>query len=460
MALLLSHFRRNNGIVLSIMLLVFSCFDPFFSIVDSFGIVSNKIHVWDDVLTFDQCQDLHDLAKDHQNRVQEDSHVFRWNNKYHIPNEKDPSSSLSLLLSLTPLECAIASIIHQLYHDDQNNNSNNKNNDDDNNIIVEYWTRQEYLDLEIHADMDEGLLETTNDEIMGVQLQYPTYAHVLYLLAGEEEEEDDDHDDDRIRKENIGPTCIFPSHLGGWNTTRCTGNGADTTTSMVTVPVVPGRVLRFPGSAMHAVPKPLYRWFDDVLDQDENEWQCGDDDDDDDADDRNIVRSVVLFNIWYNGKGPSDVTTVHDDSGDYFVMDRLESSTTATAMPDGIELEDDHDDNVISIHRTHSASKKANVQKQIDAWKRSYGSCYEQLHCQLWDYWNPVEIVSEQATTNKESLDGTQTPLCMALMGSPRRRLWANKFVKLHGNKNSIRLGLQETTAPRSFELRQQDTSR
>jgi hypothetical protein len=63
---------------------------------------------------------------------------------------------------LTPLERALNSVLVEL-------------GTEEDGTIVEYWTRQEYLDLETHADLDED--ELAEDGI----LRFPTFGHVLYL---------------------------------------------------------------------------------------------------------------------------------------------------------------------------------------------------------------------------------------------------------------------------------------
>eukprot|EP00536_Pseudo-nitzschia_multiseries_P004345 jgi/Psemu1/323428/estExt_fgenesh1_pg.C_720003 len=124
-------------------------------------------------------------------------------------------------------------------------------------VVVEYWCRQEHLNLEAHADVDEvwferwckkhkkdGDVDIDDDDAKA--FRYPTFGHVLYLT-----------------KPTLGrgPTCVFPplqdkgknNNKRNSDSTTCI---ADEITSVVTIPSVPGRVLRFPGNAVHAVPKP------------------------------------------------------------------------------------------------------------------------------------------------------------------------------------------------------------
>ena len=140
----------------------------------------------------------------------------------------------------------------------------------DTNEGVEYWCRQDYLDLEVHSDIDELALELEEEE--GRILRYPEHGHVLYLQI------DIENSDDAY---NSCPTCIFPTRRGGWKSSLSTtrdsddsdddddddddsgNNNNDNNASIpiVTIPAVQGRVVRFKGDLMHAVPKPATRWL-------------------------------------------------------------------------------------------------------------------------------------------------------------------------------------------------------
>eukprot|EP00537_Pseudo-nitzschia_pungens_P019470 CAMPEP_0172409764 /NCGR_PEP_ID=MMETSP1061-20121228/76536_1 /TAXON_ID=37318 /ORGANISM="Pseudo-nitzschia pungens, Strain cf. pungens" /LENGTH=423 /DNA_ID=CAMNT_0013145929 /DNA_START=73 /DNA_END=1344 /DNA_ORIENTATION=- len=180
---------------------------------------------------------------------------------------------------------------------------------------VEYWTRREWRSIHAHADVDEyrakeeqrrpesGSGETqpqTPSPLGG--FRYPRNGHVLYLRVGTE-----------VR----GPTCIFPNRRSGGDLLRktsalptATGDGScdaadgtessvvddndandnddnDNTVELVTVPAVPGRLLRFRGDYLHAVPRPTDLWLLKFVKgsptfEPEEEWG----------------RSVVLFNTW------------------------------------------------------------------------------------------------------------------------------------------------------------------
>jgi hypothetical protein len=139
---------------------------------------------------------------------------------------------------------------------------------------VEYWSRQEWRHIEAHADVDEALAKQQDRAGSTKEgFRYPDSGHVLYLKVGTE-----------VR----GPTCIFPNHSTG-------GQLADGEVELVTVPAVEGRLLRFEGNLLHAVPRPTDIWFLPFV-------QGGPDF----APEETYGRSVILFNTW-SQEPPMDV---------------------------------------------------------------------------------------------------------------------------------------------------------
>jgi hypothetical protein len=120
---------------------------------------------------------------------------------------------------------------------------------------VEYWTRQRWMHIGAHADIDEWHAASAPD----ARALYPAHAHVLYLAVGR-----------RVR----GPTCVWEG-----------GEASPFDGCMVAVPAVSGRVVRFDGSLQHAVPRPADVWLDANPAR-----ECGSPEE--------FVRSVVLFNTW------------------------------------------------------------------------------------------------------------------------------------------------------------------
>ena len=154
----------------------------------------------------------------------------------------------------------------------------------DDSKYVEYWTRQEWRSIHAHADVDEykAKEEQKTGKIGDESFRYPRNGHVLYLQVGSQ-----------VR----GPTCVFPDRRSGGDLLRnidtvSEGLDMDETSSssnveLVTVPAVPGRLLRFQGDYLHAVPRPTDLWLLKFVKgsakfEPEEEWG----------------RSVILFNTW------------------------------------------------------------------------------------------------------------------------------------------------------------------
>jgi hypothetical protein len=100
-----------------------------------------------------------------------------------------------------------------------------------------------------------------------------------------------------------GPTCIFPGRQSGGDLLRPIQEEDDTKRSsveLITVPCVPGRLLRFQGDYLHAVPRPTDLWLLKFV-QGSSEFTPEED----------WGRSVVLFNTW-GDEPPQDVP--EDDS--------------------------------------------------------------------------------------------------------------------------------------------------
>ena len=272
------------------------------------------VRVFDGVFSPGAAAQLRDLARQHRARAtaSDGSSVF------HRPPPPG--------VTLTALEAALDSALTAL---------------GDGGTVVEYWSRDDYINIDAHCDVDEGLLLDEGDTI-----RCPEWAHVAYLGVG-----------DGVR----APTVVFPDKRGGWGSGEDEGamgegggggggdgegeegEGADV--RMVIVPAVEGRVLRFGGSATHAVPKPADRWLlpdveERILREQENDgrnddgefwWNSfeeEDDEDDEDEDDDEDTRVVLLFNTW--------------NTAPLYV----ERDPATGAMPMGIELVDDGGDQV------------------------------------------------------------------------------------------------------------------
>ena len=119
--------------------------------------------------------------------------------------------------------------------------------------LKEYWSRDKYINIDVHADIDEAILR--DEDVLRCTLM----GRVLYL---------------QMEENMLGSTVVFPHKQVDWKLIEDDNHAQ-------------GRVLRFPGGAMHAAPRPYYRWLSLV--------PSGDTGDEDNAD---IERSVLLFNTW------------------------------------------------------------------------------------------------------------------------------------------------------------------
>ena len=94
---------------------------------------------------------------------------------------------------------------------------------------VEWWGRSDWRPIEAHRDVDE------EGAVVRGERRYPTYSLVVYL---------------DVEPGMRAPTCLWlPNNTGD-------------TSSLMVVPAVPGRVLIFPGTLLHAVPCPTLSWLE------------------------------------------------------------------------------------------------------------------------------------------------------------------------------------------------------
>lgn len=139
----------------------------------------------------------------------------------------------------------------------------------DSSPIVEYWWREEWMNLEMHRDVDEKLALDQGP------IRFPKHAHVLYLSVG---------------VEVFGPTVVFHD----------SSESLTSAFDMVTiVPALTGRLLRFNGDMMHAVPRPALAYFDPSVGGTNTElWTRRRPIDENDPELSILRRSVLLFNTW------------------------------------------------------------------------------------------------------------------------------------------------------------------
>jgi hypothetical protein len=149
--------------------------------------------------------------------------------------------------------------------------------------IVEYWWREEWLNLELHRDVDEQLAR----QLGSGNFCYPNHAHVLYLSIG---------------NEVFGSTIVLQS------SSSCL-NSKSQFDDITVVPAVNGRLLRFNGTLMHATPRPALAYLDPTEGGSNLElWNRKRPVDKNDSEYTVFRRSVLLFNTW-SDKPMSDIST-------------------------------------------------------------------------------------------------------------------------------------------------------
>ena len=152
----------------------------------------------------------------------------------------------------------------------------------DTSPYVECWCRDDWMNLDAHRDVDEFLARRQDESF---ELRCPIHAHVLYLDVGA-----------RVQ----GPTCLF---LEGNGSSSGLVKPETRIQQLVAVPARSGRLLRFPGDVVHAVPRPALCYLDpeeggsnlEMHMRVRNEIEHFPD----------LRRSVLLFNTW--AEPPIDV---------------------------------------------------------------------------------------------------------------------------------------------------------
>mmetsp|Transcript_44288 Transcript_44288/g.106694 ORF Transcript_44288/g.106694 Transcript_44288/m.106694 type:complete len:400 (-) Transcript_44288:23-1222(-) len=341
-----------------------------------------SVYVYEDAFSSESCEMLHYLAGEHYERTNDGSSFFT-----RPPHNDKP---------LTPIEHAIDSALIEF---------------GDNTKRVEYWSRDEYMNIDTHADIDETMLE---DE--GV-VRCPKVGHVLYL---------------EVKPGLHGPTCVFPKEQKGWGLTEDSDDGK--TKDMVVVPAVEGRLLRFPGSAMHAVPNPPDRWLlslqeekglrkeEEDCEKEENEDDDDDEYDDFEDDEEEIERSVLLFNTWPDGEpGPRGV----------------DGDIATGALPEGIEISEED----------AAAYLKSQEAEILSEWEEEYGRNGEDIRCNPFSEWSPLNIQSVSSGSSSASIN-------VSLMGREKRRLYPKKYARLIGPHEEMRDAVKQDTRVSAISLR------
>ena len=422
----------------------------------------SRVEVWDGVFSPEVCESLHELAIDHSERTTGEEEE-----EYDEDEDDDEDDSLdgsSIFYhrgrnrsendQLTPIEQALDSFL-TAYYDRATTGGDDPNRE----VVVEYWCRQEHLNLEAHADVDEVLFERSCKKVAESTLpmfRYPTMGHVLYLTKP---------------TLGLGPTCVFPPKETFDKDGDTYSSIKDEIESMVTVPAVPGRVLRFPGSALHGVPKPADVWFFHDNDDDDGhsvdgygvdaEW--GDDDDEE--------RSVILFNTWERKEddvaidlpvGPIGVPfdPMFHVNSDIGIVDMMMSS----ADMEGVEVDED-------FVKGMAEYAKQQKNEQLEEWYEKYCDhnvegdpnkpkieedhqyiVYSKVRCQPSELWKLAEINGSHGPSEVKSID-SKGVIRVPLMGDEMRRRYPQKQIRWTV-PSWFEEGVKESEKPCKFPLR------
>ena len=354
---------------------------------------NDNLYVYDNILSSDSCDLMHELAIDHSYRA----------------TNSDGSSIFRLDNPITPLEHCLCSILSEIESPKNDKNSSN-------DCYVEYWSRQEYLNLDTHADIDE------EDFVEQSLLRCPNFAHVLYL---------------QVCQDVSCPTIVFPTKLMGWNSDSVENNhGDDDMIEMATIPAVQGRLLRFDGRAMHAVPKPADRWLmnekDEIaLQKQEDDEHYSIDDDDGDYDDDEILRSVILFNTW--SMPPRGVDADPDTA----------------ILPSGISFADDEEE----------VDEQELLRQKISNWELDYGPEFSDILCQSKSQWRMQHFMDESSMLKEDHVknDDEYNNVRIKLMGIASRRKYKRKVVEVIStqSKSDIETALYQQSIPSKIKLKE-----
>jgi len=238
----------------------------------------------------------------------------------------------------------------------------------------------------------------------------------------------------KVQRGLRGPTVIFPGKRIGWEVLEADSRvlhhpptvfELEVGVDVDVIPAVPGRVVRFPGSAMHAVPCPADRWLwplekelllrqEEDCEEEEEEDYCEEDEDDendeDEEDDYEVERSVLLFNTWPDAAPPP----------------RGVQMGYATALAGEGEVHTPEDERRI-----------------IDEWTADYGVDAQWLHCNPSSEWKrgSKESSRDPSNTRRNNVPDdsghrhtTPTDITQArvyLMGTQQRRRYDEQIAHL-----------------------------
>ena len=331
------------------------------------------VAVYDNVLAKDKAEWLHKLCSE-------------WNDssKSHGDDAIDPNPKDILFefpLKHPENHPPIQQFLNKLIWEMVEREEGDLNNKSITKYYVEYWTRQEWHHILAHQDMDEGwerilrkerqdCYESLQDNAHSKEIRkceekarnfrHPITGHVLYLQVG---------------TSVVGPTVVFDVANGG-DLMAAKPKDDDANDIMVSVPAVEGRLLRFVGDRLHAVPRPHDVYW--TFDQSRNNIHTAD-----------YERSVLLFNLWKHSPEEFLVDKFLDCGDGKFLVDRrtccqnndkIEKAKTGSG---GNSCNPQNKWNDVSVVHRPSTPQKEESQDELS------------LLSQLWDFFFGTFITEE-----------------------------------------------------------------
>lgn len=230
----------------------------------------SSIRVFDNVMNEESCKRLDEVLT---------TQLDEYGSGHHLYYRSEAPSSL--------LEFSLDSVLKQL---------------GDESPIVEYWFRDEWLNLELHRDCDELLLQESGT------LRYPEKGNILYVYSG---------------SQVCGPTLIFTdeSILPPLQTRL---------TDVTIVPARSSRLVTFNGSLAHSVVRPPLAYYDETEGGSNLELfiRKGR------PTTTSEKRSVILFNTWKEPPLAIDRCSFKDNDISNVINDKNEWRATSVLVED------------------------------------------------------------------------------------------------------------------------------
>lgn len=276
----------------------------------------------------------------------------------------------------------------------------------DSSRYAELWARSRWSNLGLHRDLDEPLVRRE----CGRQ-RSPFNAHVLYVA---------------VARGQSAPTAVFREAGPPPPNRTVTGGAPHRLDGVLVVPAVRGRLLRFAGSRLHAVPAPRLQWLGSA--------ECLETMDPSDL--TRYERRVVLFNTWGDptlhgaygrARGARRAATPTSVRGGRLGRRSFTTATRATAR------------------RGHTGSRTHLPDAEQTGSSR--------IRCEPRAAWSPVTV--QTASPEEHSTEGPRLPITLPMMGTRCRRDCEQRNLTSIAALSRLRAALLAPTQPTLVSLGQ-----